>query len=377
MSPPALQEEIEIGRQTIRAESYAMSVGELVNLYRQSELIIRPEFQRLFRWGIEQKSRLIESLLLGIPLPSIFVMQREDGVWEVIDGLQRLSTILEFMGELRDEATSVLRPASALVSTSYLPTLDGLQFGSDDTETAGSTLTPGQRLSLKRAKIDVKILLPESDQKSKYELFDRLNAGGSVATAQEVRNAQIIMRDTSMYDWLETLRKHPDFQATLAITERLYDEGYDAELVCRFLVLTNTSNAEWRQMASMDEFLSRKLFDFTPDAAFVRADQGSRFKTVFSLLNKSLGDEAFRRYDPVRNRFLGAFSVSAFESITVGVAKWAEYWTTEVEAEPRRLVDRICGLWESDDFRTGSGSGIRASTRIQKTLPFAMTHFGP
>ncbi len=109
-----------------------MSIGELVSLYRQSELVIRPEFQRLFRWGSAQKSRLIESLLLGIPLPSSFVMQREDGVWEVIDGLQRLSTILEFMGELRNESTSTLLPPSSLVSTVYLNSLEGVKYGTDD-----------------------------------------------------------------------------------------------------------------------------------------------------------------------------------------------------------------------------------------------------
>ncbi|TWH74076.1 uncharacterized protein DUF262 [Modestobacter roseus] len=352
-----------------------MSIGELVNLYRQSELIIRPEFQRLFRWGIDQKSRLIESLLLGIPLPSIFVMQREDGVWEVIDGLQRLSTILEFMGELRDEAKSETLPASALVSTAYLPSLQGLVYGADDGPTGPSTLTPGQRLSLKRAKIDVKILLPESDDKSKYELFDRLNAGGSVATSQEIRNAQLIMRDASMFEWIEALRINPDFQATLAISDRLYDEGYDAELVCRYLVLANSIESEWRNMRSMDDFLSEKLFEFTFDSNFDRATQASTFGAIFSLLNKSLADESFRRYDAARDRFLGGFSVSAFESITVGLSKSVDVWQARVAEDPQTLVNRVCELWESDEFRTGSGSGIRASTRVTKTLPFASSFF--
>src|SRR5690625_6602744 len=94
-----LQEQIEKARQTIRSDSYSMSLGELVNLYRDGEIIIAPEFQRLFRWSVFQKSRLIESILLGIPLPAISVMQDMDGQWEIIDGLQRVSTILEFMGE--------------------------------------------------------------------------------------------------------------------------------------------------------------------------------------------------------------------------------------------------------------------------------------
>jgi uncharacterized protein with ParB-like and HNH nuclease domain len=66
-------------------------------LYKEKEVVIDPDFQRIFRWDIIQKSRLIESILVGIPLPSIFIQQRDDGVWDIIDGLQRLSTIFIFL----------------------------------------------------------------------------------------------------------------------------------------------------------------------------------------------------------------------------------------------------------------------------------------
>ena len=71
-------------------------------MYDNAEIVIDPEFQRLFRWKIGQKSKLIKSLLLGIPVPSIFVFEKEDAKWELIDGLQRISTILEFMGRLKN-----------------------------------------------------------------------------------------------------------------------------------------------------------------------------------------------------------------------------------------------------------------------------------
>ena len=81
--PSSLELEISSARQAISSDGYPMSIGELTNLYRDEELVIRPEFQRLFRWTPLQKSRLVESLLLGIPLPSIFVAQTKDGIWEV------------------------------------------------------------------------------------------------------------------------------------------------------------------------------------------------------------------------------------------------------------------------------------------------------
>ena len=119
-----LDDEINDGKRQVRTDAYQMSIGEVINMYRDGELIINPVFQRLFRWEIGQKSKLIESLLLGIPLPSIFVFEIEDGRWELIDGLQRISTLLEFMGELKDPSTGDLRPPTALTATVYLPSLD-------------------------------------------------------------------------------------------------------------------------------------------------------------------------------------------------------------------------------------------------------------
>jgi hypothetical protein len=86
----------------ISTDAYAMSVGEMISLYKEGELDIHPEFQRFFRWTPGQKSRFVESLLLGIPFPSLFVSQNPHGTWDVIDGLQRLSTILQLTGDLRD-----------------------------------------------------------------------------------------------------------------------------------------------------------------------------------------------------------------------------------------------------------------------------------
>ena len=79
-----------------------MSIGEMINLYKDDELEVHPEFQRFFRWDEEQKSKLIESLLLGIPIPPIFVAQKLNGRWDVIDGQQRLSTI-DIMESFKDQ----------------------------------------------------------------------------------------------------------------------------------------------------------------------------------------------------------------------------------------------------------------------------------
>ena len=124
----ALQDEINAKRKEIRTDGYQMSIGEWVSLYESGEIDIHPEFQRFFRWSESQKTSLIGSILLGIPMPPIFVSQRSDGIWDVVDGLQRLSTIYELFGILKDETGNILKPLT-LESTKYLPSLGGKQLG--------------------------------------------------------------------------------------------------------------------------------------------------------------------------------------------------------------------------------------------------------
>ncbi len=183
-------------RRAIKYESYSLSIGELMSMYERSELEIHPEFQRFFRWTHRQKVAFIESILLRIPLPGIFVAQRPDAVWDVIDGLQRLSTIFEFVGTLRNDDGTRAEPLT-LSATEYIPELEGMRY-----ETGERTLDGPQRINFRREKLDVKIILEESDGTAKYDLFTRLNTGGTPLSPQEVRAAIMIMINSGFYDWL-------------------------------------------------------------------------------------------------------------------------------------------------------------------------------
>ncbi len=180
-----LTEEIAKAQRLVRTDAYQMSVGEIVTMYDNREIIIDPEFQRLFRWDIGQKSKLIESLLLGIPLPSIFVFEKADGTWELIDGLQRISTILEFMGRLRTPQGN-LQPPSILEATKYLPSLHNAVWETSENvpDVPAQDQKPigkAEQLSVRRGRLGVEILKRPSDDQTKFDLFQRLNAGGSQA----------------------------------------------------------------------------------------------------------------------------------------------------------------------------------------------------
>ena len=198
-----LENELDIARKEIVSDGYDMSVGEIINLYKDKEIFINPNFQRFFRWENYQKTRFIESLLLGIPIPPIFVFQNPGGIWELIDGLQRLSTIFEFVGILRSSDDD-LQESSSLEGTNYLPSLTDKRWEPSSAETEdgiGKIL----QLEIKRARIRVEILKKESDPQAKYELFQRLNTGGSNLSEQEVRNCVAIMINKKFHDWLKGL----------------------------------------------------------------------------------------------------------------------------------------------------------------------------
>ncbi|WP_396233118.1 DUF262 domain-containing protein [Acinetobacter baumannii] len=102
------KEELDGARRYIKTQKLSMTIGELCSLYKRKDLILNPNFQRVFRWKTEQQSRLVESIFLGIPLPPIFVAQQADAKWIVIDGLQRLSTLFKLEGLIeKDENDSI------------------------------------------------------------------------------------------------------------------------------------------------------------------------------------------------------------------------------------------------------------------------------
>lgn len=355
----SLQEQIADTAAEINTDAYAMSIGEIINLYRDKELVIRPAFQRLFRWSPYQKSRFVESILLGIPIPSIFVSQREDGVWEVVDGLQRLSTILEFVGELRDPDGALLAP-STLVGTRYLPDLDERTFDKGE-----KALDSAIRIAFKRSKLDVKIVKEADASKTKYDLFDRLNSGGANLSDQEFRNSLIVMTDPTFMDWLEGLRANPQFQSTVAPSERQAKEQYDLELVVRYLTLQNRDEGALNRFKDLRELLTETSIQFAEDPAFDRHGQERLFSRMFTVLNAEPDVSVFRRHEPGSDRFLGNFSVSSYEVVTVGVASNIDLWE---QAPPGKLRAKVASVWSHPTFKQYTGSGVPATTRVPRTV---------
>ena len=361
----SLQEEIDQKSKTIKSDGYSMSIGELASMYKENEVDIHPDFQRIYRWNSEQKTKLIESILLGIPIPSIFVAQREDGVWDVVDGLQRLSTIFEFMGILKkDDGT--LWEQLRLQKTNYLPSLDNKVWESNNVD---ESLTMTQRLIIKRAKIDIKIITRESDSEAKYELFQRLNTNGSALSEQEIRNCLLLMVNKDFYYFINKLSKNENFLNTVSITERSIKESYDKELVLRFFIYRYCKPEEISRSQELGTFITEKMLQFANDKKFDKDKETEIFEGTFKKLNNVLHDDAFRKYDKDIKKFKGPFSISAFECVIPALSDC--YKTISDES----ILNVIKKMWGEELFISNSGAGLRASDRVKKLIPFGKDLF--
>ena len=369
----SLDEEINARRAEIRSDGYPMSIGELISLYRDNELDIHPEFQRFFRWTDEQKSKLIESILLGIPIPSIFVSQRDDGVWDVIDGLQRLSTIFQLVGQLKDESGNLVEPLT-LKKTKYLPSLEGKQWDSDS---PSLSIGNANQLIIRRSKIDVKIILRESSESSKYELFQRLNTGGSQLSDQELRNVILLMVNPDVYRWTELLASDENFQDCIALSDRMLSERYDLELVTRFLVFRNLEENKLRSIGDIGEFLTDGIVELADAEKFsqMKSVEEAAFKDTFAALAVALGDRSFRKYDLGKQRHLGGFSISAFEPIALGIGY--NYTHYADKASILKIETKCKDLWANKQFLDNSGRGVRAASRAPSIIPLGRSLFAP
>lgn len=289
-----LRSEIEARRKEIRTDAYPMSVGEWISLYERDEIDIHPEFQRFFRWTEEQKTNLIESILLGIPIPPVFVSQRENGVWDVVDGLQRLSTIYQLLGILKDEEGKAV-DALVLRGTKYLPSLKGKTWENPNDE--NESLPTDARLLIKRSKLAASIILRESDETAKYDLFQRLNTGGSQLSPQEVRNCILVMVNRDLYFWLRELADHQAFRDCVALSERPVEEAYDIELVLRFVLFSRIPVADLKQVGDVGVFLTDRMRQIATNAGFDKALYEKSFRETFDTLSRSVGSDAFKRFN--------------------------------------------------------------------------------
>ncbi|MEJ6521106.1 DUF262 domain-containing protein [Shewanella bicestrii] len=354
-----IKHEIEIARQNIKTDGYSMSIGEIINLYRDEELKLDPAFQRLFRWEDEQKTKLIESILIGIPVPEIFVAQKNDATWHVVDGVQRLSTLLQLTGDLAGKEKLVM------TSCKYIPSLKGKTWDDLPSET--------QR-ELKRIKLKINIILTQNSDEAQYELFQRLNTGGTSLSDQEVRNCLMLMLDPNFFEKINELKDYKNFKDCLRLEQHSFEKEYHMELILRmFIGYFNHVDYDKHSPIStvkLNEFIDIETINLIRNAdvsEFVNV-----FHRTFDLLKNSLGDKSFLKYNSQKSEFSGAFNVSVFEMLSVGISSNID---AVEELGKTQLEKLIKELHVQPSVQDALARGVRAIVRFRDTTTISREYF--
>ncbi len=350
MENNVLQKEIEEKRNSLTTDRLDMSYGEIISMYQNDDLIINPEFQRLFRWNNYQKTRFIESILLGIPTPPIFVAEDKEGKWELVDGLQRLSTIISFFGLLKgpsEEKNKWTLEKAPLVSA-----LEGINI---------DNLPLLFQRNIKRAYCRVEIIKWDSNIDMRYELFNRLNTGGSSLTEQEIRNCIFRGNGNEFNNFIRELADLPQFIELVDISSKKKDELYLDELVLRFLSLKEDYN-------SMNDNLSEHMTKFMENETkyhnLVYDFEKENFNNIISLLYK-LGSDVFKATNK-------QFSSAIYDGIMVATNKFYEKYKDDVES----LKAKIKLLKNNEEYKSNMGSNSGGKGRVQKRISIAIDIFG-
>ncbi|MBK5072055.1 DUF262 domain-containing protein [Budviciaceae bacterium CWB-B4] len=360
-----LTQEVGLGRKEIKTDSLSMSIGEIINLYKEDDIELSPAYQRLFRWDSEQKSRFIESIILGIPLPPIFVAQNEDGKWTVVDGLQRLSTILQLTGELIED--KVLTKPFTFTTTRKLPSLEGLTW---------DRLTDDIKRIIKRSKLNINIILTENSIQAQYELFQRLNTGGLHLEPQEIRNCLIIMLNESFYKKINELKEYKSFKRSLDIKgNKIYIEHH-MELMLRYFIMKSkcVDFSKYKMSTTLlSDFIDQETISLLDNVSFNIDNEIETFKRTFDYIYSALNKSAFKKYNIDKSTFEGAFSTSVYEAIVPGVAVNID----EIEKlEKDDFCNRIKMMHQSPAYIALSARGVKALPRIKGMMEFSKEYFG-
>ena len=166
-------------RRTVDFDTFDIHTQQLISMLKNHQIKVSPKYQRKFRWMDDRCSQFIESLMLGIPIPSIFMATNSDSTWEVVDGVQRLSTIIKFAGDKALREEHGLNGPLVLCELEKLTDYVGLKF--DD-------FPESLKLHFWTRPTKVITLNDKSDPVVRYDLFERLNTGGVVLSPQEIRD---------------------------------------------------------------------------------------------------------------------------------------------------------------------------------------------
>ncbi|WP_084570593.1 DUF262 domain-containing protein [Methylosinus sp. PW1] len=348
----------------IRITTKHFSLRDVVDQIRDKDIDLSPDFQRDYVWKQRQRTRLIESILLGIPLPAFYFNQDNEGKYQVVDGVQRLSTISLFMQDNHTLDKADLE---------YLTDLHDLKFSELD--------SPALR-RFRSTQIVVHIIEPQTPDEVKYDIFSRVNTLGSPLSAQEIRHAMSKQRSRDFLTELSEMREFDEAtqwhywrrtQNSNGRFDKVRDSGRmtNRELILRFCAFRNYSDAEYRKHSSLDAFLvayTKRLDGCSSDQPAVSAKEMDELKVDFSRAMQNahniLQKAAFRRFPPNQVR-RGPINRAVFEAQAIALA---DYRLDLLLPNKQKIVDAFRSVFADPEYSRSVTVGTGDPKAVERRL---------
>lgn len=350
MEEPSIQRsQLQEQRRKVDFDSYDITVDELVRRVASGRIEIAPAYQRQFRWNDVRQSRLLESLFLGIPVPPLFfatnINEGQGSSWEVVDGLQRLLTLVNFVGDDETRQTARLRQRSLkLTGLEILKSLEGATY---------NDLPLDIRDGLIDRPMKVIVLNDKSDLQVRFDLFERLNTGGIQLTDHEIRESVYV---GEFVDLLTELAETSQFRQVVSLpTPRMLD-GSPQDYVLRFFAF----HERYQQFEhSVKDFLN----DFCRDAAADPKieERARRFRRTFAFLADVFPNG-------IKNRS-GVTPVNLYEGVSVGAALALE------DARGNLPIPRSTTWITSEEMKYYTTGATNSRSRVSGRIEFCRERF--
>lgn len=290
-----LEQQLNDQKRKVDFNTFDISVKELISMVGDGLIDIAPEYQRQFRWEAERQSSLIESIFLGIPIPSLYMATNPDGGWELIDGVQRLSSIVHFAAD--EEIRKKINLNESLV-------ISGLKKFSELNDKRFSELSKTIQLAFTLKPLKVTTLSDKSDVDVRFDLFERLNTGGVKLSDQEIRSC--IFRGR-FNDFIKDLAKNEDFKRIALLPEAKEQDGTREELVLRFFAyLNNYEQFDHSVVDFLNTYMKNSIKNFQYE------ENEALFNKAFQVLSQVLPEGITRGRNTT--------PINLYEAVTVGAA---------------------------------------------------------
>ena len=255
-----------------------------------------------------------------------------------------------------------------LQATKFLPALEGVRWDNND------LFPEDQKITFKREKLNFTIIKETGDKDtSKYEMFQRLNTGGTHLSPQEIRNCLLIMINKDLYETISDLYKDTYYKKCTPMTEAQTEERHDMEWIVRYIVYTSLSNNQLKYIdksRNMDAFLTEKIEEIAiENNKKVMLEYSDKFSRIFKLLSNLLGENAFKKFKD--DRFKGPMLISAYESIIPGVYSNIDYWETNKELLKKKVVQ----IYNQPQYESATKRGVRPLDRMCQLIEFSRIWF--